>query len=63
MNRINTLDTRPIKTNGEAIKQVDIATMTQTDRDNLLLAIAEAVGAINRRTFRDFDEDTSKPDL
>lgn len=60
MNRVKELDPRPIRLNGKAIEQVDVTTLTAADRDYLLLAIAEAVNAINQRTFRGFDDDTSK---
>ena len=63
MNRKDILDTRKVKINGQGKKQIDFSTMTQKDRDMLLVAIAEAVGAINQRTFLPIEQDTSNDGL
>ena len=52
MNRINLKDTREILINDFGQSQIDINSITQEDRDRLLIAIAIQVGVINVRCFR-----------
>ena len=58
MNRKNVKDTREILLTPQvqskeqtAIEQIDLSSITQEDRDKLLISIALHLGVINHRTF------------